>query len=101
MLWRQLIRGHVVGQVRMENPKLVALRQHERKAEKAPEAARRCSEEMFPLKLDLLEIVDGEVLLGIGKGKRAPQLWLHDLDLVANNMATKKALMEGEPSTLS
>ena len=99
VLWRQLIRGHVVGQVRMENPKLVALRQHERKAEKAPEAAEE-AEEMFPLKLDLLEIVDGEVLLGIGKGKQAPQLWLHDLDLVANNMATKKALMEGEPSTL-
>jgi hypothetical protein len=99
VLWRQLLRGHVVGQVRMENPKLVMLRQHERKAEKAPAAAEE-AQEMFPLKLDLLEIVDGEVLLGIGKGKRAPQLWLHDLDLVANNMATKKALMEGEPSTL-
>jgi Domain of Unknown Function (DUF748) len=99
VLWRQLLRGHVVGQVRMENPKLVMLRQHEKKAEKAPAAAEE-AQEMFPLKLDLLEIVDGEVLLGIGKGKRAPQLWLHDLDLVANNMATKKALMEGEPSTL-
>jgi hypothetical protein len=99
VLWRQLLRGHVVGQVRMENPKLVMLRQHERKAEQAPAAAEE-AQEMFPLKLDLLEIVDGEVLLGIGKGKRAPQLWLHDLDLVANNMATKKALMEGEPSTL-
>lgn len=99
VLWRQLLRGHVVGQVRMENPKLVMLRQHEKKAEKAPAAAQE-AQEMFPLKLDLLEIVDGEVLLGIGKGKHAPQLWLHDLDLVANNMATQKALMEGEPSTL-
>jgi hypothetical protein len=99
VLWRQLLRGHLVGQVRMENPKLVMLRQHERKAEKAPEAAEE-AQGMFPLKLDLLEIVDGEVLLGIGKGKHAPQLWLHDLDLVANNMATQKALMEGDPSTL-
>jgi Domain of Unknown Function (DUF748) len=100
VLWRQLFHGHVVGQVRMENPKLVMLRQHEKKAAKAPAAAEE-AQEMFPLKLDLLEIVDGEVLLGIGKGKKAPQLWLHDLELVANNMATKKALMEGEPSTLT
>jgi hypothetical protein len=99
LLWRQLLRGHLVGQVRMENPKLVMLRQHERKAEQAPGAAEEATA-LFPLKLDLIEIVDGEVLLGIGKGKRAPQLWLHDLELVANNMATQKALMEGEPSTL-
>jgi hypothetical protein len=69
VLWRQLFHGHVVGQVRMENPKLVMLRQHEKKAEKAPAVAEE-AQEMFPLKLDLLEIVDGEVLLGIGKGKK-------------------------------
>lgn len=99
ILWRQLIRGHVVAQARLENPKLVALRQHEKKAKKAPAAGAE-AQGLFPVKLDVLEIVDGEVLLGMGKGKRAPQLWLHDLELVARNMATQKALMEGEPSTM-
>jgi hypothetical protein len=99
VLWRQLLHGHLVAQARAEAPKFVALRQYEKKAEKAPEAAREF-EKMVPIKLDLVEIADGELLLGMGKGKRAPQLWLHDIDLVANNLATTKALMENRPSTL-
>jgi hypothetical protein len=99
ILWRELLRRHLVGQVRLENPKFVAVRRHKEKAEKGAEAGGSLSE-MAPIKLDRLEVVDGEVLIGVGKGKRAPQLWLNQLDLVAENMATQKALMEGEPSKL-
>jgi hypothetical protein len=99
ILWRELLRGHVVAKARVERPKLMAVRKHEKKAKQAPEIGEEMGEAM-PLKLDRLEVVDGEVLLGIGKGKRAPQLWLHEVNLVAENMALRKAMMEGEPATL-
>jgi hypothetical protein len=99
ILWRELLRRHLVGQVRLENPKFVAVRRHKEKAEKGAEAGESMSE-MAPIKLDRLEVVDGEVLIGVGKGKGAPKLWINELELVAENMATQKALMEGEPSTL-
>ena len=56
--------------------------------------------DLAPIKVDRLEIIDGEVLIGVGKGKKAPQLWVNKMHLVAENMATRKALMEGEPSTM-
>ncbi len=99
VLWRELLRGHLVGRVVLEKPKAVAVRSHEEKAEKAPSIARQM-EGVAPLKIDRIEIEDGEVLLAQGKGKKAPQLWLHGIDLVATNLATRKALMEGEPATL-
>jgi hypothetical protein len=100
ILWRELLRRHLVGQVRLENPKILAVRRHEEKAKKGAEAGSSLAD-MAPIKLDRLEIVDGEVLIGVGKGRRAPQLWINQLALVAENMATRKALMEGEPSRLS
>ena len=41
------------------------------------------------------------MLIAQGKGKKAPQLWVNHVDLVATNLATRKALMEGERSTLN
>ena len=99
VLWREVLRLHWVGDVVLENPKIVALRRHEEKAEKAPEAGKGLAD-MAPIKLDRLEIRDGEILIGVGKGKQAPKLWVNKLNLVAENMATRKAMMEGEPSTL-
>jgi hypothetical protein len=99
VLWRELLRGHVVGRVELERPKAVAVRRHEEKAKKAPGISQQL-EDLAPLKIDRFEVRDGEALIAQGKGKRAPQLWVNQVDLVASNMATRKALMEGKPSTL-
>jgi hypothetical protein len=100
VLWRELLRGHLVGRVVLEKPKAVAVRRHEEKAKKAPALSKQL-EDMAPFRLDRLEIEDGEVLIAQGKGKKAPQLWLNNLNLVAANLATRKAMMEGEPAVLS
>jgi hypothetical protein len=100
VLWRELLRGHLVGRVFLEKPKGVAVRRHEQKAKKGGDVAKEM-EEVAPLRVDRIEVEDGEVLIAQGKGKDAPQLWVHNIDLVATNLATRKALMEGEPSTLN
>ncbi len=99
VFWRELLRGHLVARVRLEKPKGVAVRRHEEKAEKGVTIGKQL-QDLAPMKIDRIEIEDGEALIGQGKGKDAPKLWLNHLNLVASNLATRKALMEGEPSTL-
>jgi hypothetical protein len=100
VMWRKLLHRQVVAWARIDGPKFVAATRHEEKTKKAPELGDQLAD-MAPLKLDQLEVVDGEVLLAQGHGKSAPQLWLHDLDLKVRNLATRKELMEGEPGTLN
>jgi hypothetical protein len=55
---------------------------------------------MSPLRVDRLDVHDGELLIARGTGDKAPELWIHRAELTAENMATRKALMEGEYSKL-
>ncbi|HEY0712792.1 MAG TPA: DUF748 domain-containing protein [Polyangia bacterium] len=95
VVWRKLLRGQTVARAVLENPKVVAVRQHEKKAEKSADLGETLQAKA-PLTIDRFEIVDGELLIAEGKGKKAPQLWIHKLDFVATNLATRKELMGGE-----
>jgi hypothetical protein len=100
VMWRKLLHRQLVAWARVDGPKFVAATRHEEKTKKAPEVGDQLAD-MAPLRLDQLEVVDGEVLLAQGHGKNAPQLWLHDLDLKVRNLATRKELMNDEPGTLN
>jgi hypothetical protein len=100
VFWRQLLAGKLVGRVRIEGSKIIMARQHEKKAEKTKSISETLAD-MAPIKIDRVEIVDGEVLFASGMGKHAPKVWVHDIELVVENMATRKAFMEGEPTLLT
>jgi hypothetical protein len=99
VFWRELLRGHLVARVLLQKPKGVAVRRHEQKAEKGATIGKQL-QDMAPLKVDRIEIEEGEALIAQGKGPKAPQLWINNVNLVASNLATRKALMEGEPAAL-
>jgi hypothetical protein len=100
LVWRKLLHGQLVARAVLENPKVVAVRQHEKKAEKGATLGERLKEKA-PLALDRLEVVDGELLIAEGKGRTAPQLWIHGLDLIATNLATRENLMGGERASFN
>ncbi|HEY0705519.1 MAG TPA: DUF748 domain-containing protein [Polyangia bacterium] len=95
IVWRKVLKGQLVARAVLENPKVVAVRQHEKKAKKSADLGETLQAKA-PLTIDRLEIVDGELLIAEGKGKKAPQLWIHKLDFIATNLATRKELMGGE-----
>jgi hypothetical protein len=95
IVWRKLLKGQLVARAVLENPKVVAARQHEKKAEKGADLG-EVLRAKAPLTIDRFEIVDGELLIAEGKGKSAPQLWIHKLDFIATNLATREELMGGE-----
>jgi hypothetical protein len=98
--WRALLHGNLVARTRIEKPKIVMARRHEEKKEKGKEITEVLSE-MSPMKVDRIEVVDGEILFAAAAAKGSPQIWIHDLELAAENIATREAMMEGRPTTLS
>lgn len=101
VLWRKLLDGDLVARQRLENPKIVIARQQEKKTKKElPELSQQLAN-AAPVKVDRLEILDGEVLFAQSPAKGAPQLWIHDLELAAENITTRQAMADGRPLTVT
>jgi hypothetical protein len=98
--WREVLRGHLVADVEMKRPKLLLLSRREKSSGKKAQTIGEQLTDLSPLRVDRLDVHDGELLIARGTGDKAAELWVHDAELVAENMATRKALMEGEYSKL-
>jgi hypothetical protein len=94
------LHGHLVGDVDLTRPKLLMISHHEEHEGKKAASISEQLEALSPIRIDRLEVKHGELLIARGVGGKAPELWIHDANLVAENMATRKALMEGEYSKL-
>jgi hypothetical protein len=74
--WSSLLRGKPIGRVVVESPKITLLHS----------SARRNSPREFqqllprsPIRIESVEVTDGEMLIPVGKGKNATKVWLHHL----------------------
>jgi hypothetical protein len=101
ILWRQLLRGHLVANTWADHPKVLLRTNEEEKSGKKAKRISEVLEEKLPVRVDRLDVDHGELLVARGTGDKAPTLWIHDADLVAENLATRKALMEGEAARLA
>jgi hypothetical protein len=108
--WGDLLRGRVMGWLRLDEPKLTITQGPEtpRKPEpKRPAPAPDLSEalgEAIPVKVSRIEIHDGELNFRARPAERdaaRPELWLHRLELVAENLATRPGLAGGRPAVIS
>jgi hypothetical protein len=100
ILWREILHGHLVADVVVNRPKLRLLPHHEAASGKKAATVSEQLEALSPLRVDRLEVDDGELLVAHAAGERDAHLWIHGADLVAENLATRKALMEGEYAKL-
>jgi hypothetical protein len=99
ILWRALLHGDAVLKARLEKPRVVVYRKAKKKDEKSVELAQTLNDSAA-LKIDRIEIVDGELTFSSGEGKDVPVLWVHEFELVGQNLASRKGLSEGRPATL-
>jgi hypothetical protein len=104
--WRRLLHGHLVGRVRIEEPKITVVNpatpapKAKAKAKGAPDLAPQLRK-ITPLEVDRVEVLRGEVVFRDLSQPAHPELWLHDLDLVAENLGTRPGLAEGRPAKVS
>jgi hypothetical protein len=102
--WRELFRGHLVGDVDLDAPTVNLVtaeqRQHEQEAEEAPEVAKQGAR-LVPLRLNRLQIRGGEVRWIDAREPEVPHLRIHGIEATVENFASSAALSRGEPSVLA
>ncbi len=93
--WSSLLRGKPSGRVVVESPKITLL----------PPSARRNSPREFqqllprsPIRIESVEVTDGEMLIPVGKGKDATKVWLHDLRATIARQHSDTDVFAGETS---
>jgi hypothetical protein len=104
--WRELLHARLAARVRIDRPKLIVI--HEPTAEAAqpakpaaqPPDVRATLRRLMPARLVRFDIHHGEVLFRDAGAPRQPELWLHDIDLSLENLATRRRLMHGRSATL-
>lgn len=101
---RELLHFHVVARIDVDQPRLnliSAKREAEEQLDpKIPDLAAKL-EALLPLKVDRVQVRDAAMLFTDKTNEDFPQVWVHDVDLVLENLATRAALARGEPTTLA
>jgi hypothetical protein len=106
--WGQILHGRLLARLRLENPKLVIVPAAAapvpagtKPAARAPDLS-TALEKVVGMKVDRVEIFDGELLFReAGGGAHPEELWIHRLELAAQNLATRPSLAGGRPATVA
>ena len=106
LYWSELVRGHGVGALLLEHPKLeihsrAEADRDEKPPTELPEDLGRTLQKFVPFRLDRGEVRDGELLWVNERVPERPRLWFHRIDGTLENFATRAALARGEPSVLA
>jgi hypothetical protein len=100
--WRRLVHGDLVARARIVEPKvtIVARPGPSKGQPRAPDLStelRRAT----PVDVDRVEVLRGEVLFREAGGPGHPELWIHDLELATEHLATRQKLVGERPATIA
>jgi len=101
--WRALFHGRLVAAATLYEPKLTfspPKSTKQKTSSKAPDLSTQLNDAP-KFRLDRLEIFSGELLVRLPQGDEHPRLWIHHLDVTAQNLASKPSEAHGRPATLS
>ncbi len=102
--FKELIRGHVVASVDLLRPHLTLVQSNQPEEKRTPQeaggAAKRV-QELFPLRIDRLQIKDGEVEWIEAREPEKPVLRFHRVQATVENFASRPALARGEPTVVA
>jgi hypothetical protein len=97
----ELLHARVVARARLDEPKIVISNRGKKEEKKAgvPDV-RAALQRLLPARINRVEIRDGEILYRDLTAPRHPKIWLHDLELAVENIATREELTGGRPTTV-
>jgi uncharacterized protein DUF748 len=100
--WRELLHLRLTASLRLDEPKIVITptKTVSKGSPKAPDLSDQL-QTITALKVSRIEVVGGEVLFHESAGAHQQELWVHRLDLVVQNLATRPGLSNGRPATVT
>lgn len=100
--WRELFHGSIVGEIVLHGPKLnfVSGPASDQKQTGAGERWDKIIEDLFPFKLNRVEILDGEIHFQNPSGKPPVDIYLNQLSAIATNLTNSRNLRQKLPSGL-
>lgn len=112
VVWRQLIRLKPVGSVKIRkakivyragetNPKPVANKEGHKTDEKGQLSLATTLQKIVPITIDRVELRDSELSYIDGHGGGAPNMWVNDIELVIENIVTRKNLDGNVPMAIT
>lgn len=114
VIGRKLFRGELVAVTTIREPKFFikpGITQPPKAGEKRKAKDEKPAEDplntqvmlnkIIPLRIDRVELRDGEMVLIDKLDPRAPRLWVNDIELVVENLATRRKLDERLPQALT
>ncbi len=104
LYWKELLHGHLVSRLDINRPKLsliAAKSKADTQLEPEEPNLSEKLEQLFPLKVDRVQLKRAEVSFVDKTEKEFPRIWLHDLDATLENLATRAALSKGEPTIVA
>jgi hypothetical protein len=124
--WRALFHARLTASLTLDRPKVTVVRRASGKATETAEAAEEQKpaesketppapktkssglskleaslQQVIPLRIERIDVVDGEVLLRDNTVETRPELWVNRIDATLKNLATRRELAKGRPATLA
>lgn len=102
--WHQLLRMRLVARTRIDDPKLAIINTGPKAPSEPKEPAKSLAQQLadlMPGRLDRLEVRRGEVLFRDLTQPNHPEVWLHKIEVAAENLATRSKLASGFPATVT
>ena len=96
--WRRLLHGELAARLRLDGPKMIMTATGGK--QKTPDMG-AALDKMAPARVDRVEVREGEFLYRDVTAPHHPEFWLHDIELAAENLTTRKRLAGGRPATVS
>lgn len=106
LYWKQLVRGHIVADIELLDPRLNLIQAKKQEEEKGqeiqetPKLGNRLAK-LAPFRVDRLEVKGGELRWIDAREPERPALRLHGIEATLENFASRPALAKGEPTVLA
>ncbi|HEY4394451.1 MAG TPA: DUF748 domain-containing protein [Polyangia bacterium] len=99
----RLLHRELAVRVRVDEPKIIVTSRPgpSGKAAAGPPDLAPMLRQILPARMDRLEVRNGEFLFRDLAMPRDPEIWVHKIELAAENLATRRQLQGGQPTTLA
>jgi hypothetical protein len=96
---RSLVHFRLDGKARIDGPKVVVVPGVTKEKKPPPPDLGTQVRKLMAMRVDRIEVRDGELVFAESAARDAPRMWVHDIEAVVENIATRRELTHGRPTT--